>query len=111
MAGNTPDEPQRLNAPLVRALMWGANIGTIADLAARIGVHKSQLSRAYRGESQPSIRMLTGFSAAFPAVPLGALVKAESDPQAAPEALGLRAEDLADPDGTTDDEEGGQTGP
>lgn len=94
----TPERPPRLNAPLVRALMWGARIPTLEALAEQVGVDKANLGRAYRGQSTPSSKMLQGIAALWPDVPLAALLLSAGDPAGRPEALGLRAADLLDPD-------------
>ena len=94
----TDDEPRRLNAPLVRALMWGAGMTTLEELATALGVDKSQLGRAYRGLTTPSIKMMAGFADRFPLAPFGALVRRAGDPGAAPAALGMAAEHLRDPE-------------
>lgn len=98
MASNYPDTSRRLNGPLVRALMWGANIPTLTALAEEIGVDKGQLSRALRAEYGPSMKMVDGLARRFPLVPYAALVVLPGDPDAEPEALGLRPEHLADTD-------------
>jgi len=71
-----PDPPVRLNRALVLALKWGASILTTEQLAARIGVDKSSLSRALRPDnpSAPSVRMLHGLAVLFPLAPYSELV-------------------------------------
>ena len=104
---DTADEsPRRLNAPLVRALMWGAGYATIEQLAGAIGIHKSQVGRAYgrpaatgtgwSQETSPSLKMLEALSVRFPLVPFVALVRREGDPLLRPEALGLTPAQVAE---------------
>ena len=83
-----------LNAPLVRALMWGAGYRYDRELAAAIGVSGTRLSRALAGESPPSRRMIDGIARRFPVVPYARLMvrPGEQDP---PEAYGLTAADVA----------------
>lgn len=69
-----PDPPVKLNAPFILALKWGAGIDTTERLAAQIGVDKSQLGRALRGASAPSVRMLHGLAVLFPLAPYHRLV-------------------------------------
>lgn len=88
------DPPVRLNAPLVRALMWGAGMEHSQALAAVIGVHPSNLSRALRGEQAPSARMLDGIARRWPLVPYARLF-VRPDEVEPPQAYGLTAEDVA----------------
>lgn len=69
-----PDPPVRLNAPLILVLKWGAGIETTEKLAQQIGVDKSQLGRALKGTSAPSVRMLHGLAVLFPLAPYHRLV-------------------------------------
>lgn len=88
----SPGDRERLNAPLIYALMRGANIGSLSELAERTGSAASQLSRALRGETVPSIKMLRGLSELWPKVTLGELL---GDPDATYEHLRIRRQDVA----------------
>lgn len=101
-----------LNAPLVRVLMWGAGYATLEELADAIGIHKSQVGRAYgrpvRGgtgwyqETSPSLKMLENLSRRFPLVPFTALVRREGDVALHPVALGLSPGQVTDVYAETD---------
>lgn len=94
--GYMPDEPRRLNEPLIRAMMLGAGIERDSVLAERVGVNKSQLSRALRG-GPLSVRMIDGLLRLWPSVPYHLLVIAPGDEEhARPEAHGLTEERLSD---------------
>lgn len=69
-----PDPPVRLNAPLILVLKWGAGIDTTEKLAQTIHVDKTQLGRALKGSSGPSVRMLHGLATLFPLAPYNRLV-------------------------------------
>ena len=105
----TDDErrQRRLNAPVVRLLMWGAGYETLEQLADAIGVHKSQLGRAYRQQTQPSLHMLESLGRRFPQVPLTALIARDRDPSLRPDTYGLVGAQVTDVVGTAGEDDGG----
>jgi transcriptional regulator with XRE-family HTH domain len=90
-----PDPPVRLNAPLILALKMGAGIDTTEKLAHAVGVDKSQLGRALKGQSSPSVRMLHGLATLFPLAPYHRLVVLadRSDDELAAE-VGMTADEV-----------------
>lgn len=68
------ERTHRLNEPLVRVLMMGAGISSVAELARRIGVHKTTMGRALGGETEPSTGLLRGLTELWPLVPLALLL-------------------------------------
>lgn len=90
-----PKQAVKLNEPLITVLRWGAGIPTVAVLADLVGVHRSQLGRALRGRSSPSVRMIDGVARAFPLAPYTRLVVAADTPlEQLAEEVGLTRADV-----------------
>lgn len=80
MVDTHPDDRDlRLTPVIVRTLMCGAGLRTVRDLADAIGMDKSTLSRALRGETVPSLHMVRAFRGRFPGVDEDLLVRPLGD--------------------------------
>lgn len=95
MASRDPDEPITVNAPLLRALAWGANIRTDRELAERLGIAASNVSRLLRGEQAPSLRAVTAMMRLWPMVPYERLFPPAAR-QETPQDYGLTTEDVTE---------------
>lgn len=98
-----PEQPIVVNAPLLRALCWGANIRTDRDLAQRLGIAPSNVSRMLSTDDPqgPSLRTVNTLMRMWPLVPYDRMFRNVGDEEA-PEVYGLTQADVAG-DGAVDD--------
>jgi len=74
------ERPLRLSPAVVALLRIGAGYESDRALAYSMGISAGQLSRAKRGMTEPSLRMVRAFERRFPGLTTNVLVRPEGDP-------------------------------